>query len=435
MPAAPVRRVLLLDDEPAVLGVLADYLVAPGIEIVTCREIEAAEAILEHHRFDVVVTDLRVSELGGLEGIRLIRYVSTHFPETTVLAMSGYVNDDVHALGRAVGAVAVLEKPIDLRRLRRYVHGEQGLPPAEGEGVVSEVDLLDDFLSTGAISSLLQPIVDIPLPGAAGGPPFVAHGFESLARAPKTTPLRNPEILFAYASRKERLFETDLLCIKAALQEAKKLGLRGAKLFINTQPRSLTSPEFAPVVADLVAAAGFKNSEIVFELTEQQTIVNPKAFANTLGKLRAQGFQCALDDYGVGFANLRLVQDLRPEYLKLSGYFCRDIHLDPFKQLIVRSTGDMCRVLGIPIILESVETAEELDVVKSLGIQFGQGYYFARPAPADDYLKGDRFRWGDGVESVRSQEIAVAAAQAEKQLEKKQPAPVPAPAEISVEKK
>ena len=123
-----MRRVLLLDDEPAVLGVLADYLVAPGLEITTCREIEAAEAILDHHRFDVVVTDLRVSELGGLEGMRLIRYVSTHFPETVVLAMSGYVNDDVHALGRAVGAVAVLETPIDLRRLRRYVHGENGLP-------------------------------------------------------------------------------------------------------------------------------------------------------------------------------------------------------------------------------------------------------------------------------------------------------------------
>ena len=394
-----MRRVLLLDDEPAVLGVLADYLVAPGIEIVTCREIEAAEAILEHHRFDVVVTDLRVSELGGLEGIRLIRYVSTHFPETTVLAMSGYVNDDVHALGRAVGAVAVLEKPIDLRRLRRYVHGEQGLPPAEGEGSVSEVDLLDDFLATGAISAVLQPIVDIPS-AQGSGTHFVAHGFESLARAPKTSPLRNPEILFAYASRKERLFETDLLCIKAALSEGRKLGLRGAKLFINTQPRSLTSPEFAPVVADLVAAAGFKNSDIVFELTEQQTIVNPTAFANTLGKLRAQGFQCALDDYGVGFANLRLVQDLRPEYLKLSGYFCRDLHLDPFKQLIVRSTGDMCRLLGIPVILESVETAEELEVVKSLGIQYGQGYFFARPAPADDYLKTDRFQWGEGERTV-----------------------------------
>jgi EAL domain-containing protein (putative c-di-GMP-specific phosphodiesterase class I)/ActR/RegA family two-component response regulator len=384
-----MRRVLLLDDEPAVLSVLADYLQAPGLEIITCREIEAAEAVLEHHRFDVVVTDLRVSELGGLEGMRLIRWVSTHFPETTVLAMSGYVNDDVHALGRAVGAAAILEKPIDLRRLKRFVHGENGPPvDATGEGAVSEVDLLDDFLAAGAIRSVLQPIVDI----GAGGPPYRAHAWESLARAPATTPLRNPEILFAYASRKERLFETDLLCIRAALQEASKLKLQGrSKLFLNTQPRSMTNPAFADVVSDLIASAGFSERDIVFELTEQQTIVNPQAFAKTLSALRERGFQIALDDYGVGFANLRLVQDLRPEYLKLSGYFCRDVHKDPFKQMIVKSTGEMCRTLGIPVILENVETAEELEVVRALEIDFGQGYFFARPQPADSFLQGDRF--------------------------------------------
>ncbi len=385
-----MRRVLLLDDEPAVLSVLADYLQAPGLEIVTCREIEAAEAVLEHGRFDVVVTDLRVSELGGLEGMRLIRWVSTHFPETVVLAMSGYVNDDVHALGRAVGAQAVLEKPIDLRRLRRFVHGEHGLPTDATEGAVSELDLLDDFLATGAIRSVLQPIVHVAA-GGGGKDSFVAHAWESLARAPATTPLRNPEILFAYASRKERLWETDLLCIKAALREATKLRLQGrSRLFINTQPRSMTTPAFAPVITDLVAEAGFQNHEIVFELTEQQTIVNPQAFAKTLGRLRDQGFQIALDDYGVGFANLRLVQDLRPEYLKLSGYFCRDVHKDPFKQMIVKATGDMCRTLGIPVILESVETADELEVVRSLQIDYGQGYYFARPAPAEDHLKSNR---------------------------------------------
>lgn len=387
-----MRSVLLLDDEPAVLSVLSDYLACPGLEIITCREIEAAEAVLEHHRFDVVVTDLRVSELGGLEGMRLIRYVSTHFPETVVLAMSGYVNDDVHALGRAVGATAILEKPIDLRRLKHYVHGENGCVAEEGaeEGRVLEVELFDDFLAERSIRALLQPIIALD----GGGPPYVAHGYESLARAPMGTPLRNPEILFAYASRKERLFETDLLCIEAALAEAQKLRpiIQGSKLFINTQPRSMTNPEFAHVVADRVAEAGFKNEEIVFELTEQQTIVNPQAFASTLSKLRAQGFRIALDDYGVGFANLRLVQDLRPEYVKLSGYFCRDIHKDPYKQLIVRSTAELCERVGIPTILESVEYEEELEVVKTLGLTHAQGYYFARPATAEDLKEGGRFK-------------------------------------------
>ena len=387
-----MRSVLLLDDEPAVLSVLSDYLTAPGLEIITCREIEAAEAVLEHGRFDVVVTDLRVSELGGLEGMRLIRWVSTHFPETTVLAMSGYVNDDVHALGRAVGATAVLEKPIDLRRLRRYVHGEHGLPQVEGapEGRVMQVELLDDFLAQKAIQAFLQPIVTV----AGTVPPFEAHGFEALARAPAGTPLRNPEILFSYASRKERLFETDSLCILAAVQETRKQHeqFRGSKLFINTQPRSMTNPEFVRLVNDAVANAGFSNDEIVFELTEQQTIVNPQAFARTLQDLREAGFAVALDDYGVGFANLRLVQDLRPDYVKISGYFCRDIHIDKFKQHVVRSTAEMCDRVGIPTILESVETLDELEVVKSLGVTYAQGYFFARPAPSDELVVQNRFR-------------------------------------------
>ena len=278
-----VRRVLLLDDEPAVLGVLADYLVAPGMEIVTCREIEAAEAILEHHRFDVVVTDLRVSELGGLEGIRLIRYVSTHFPETTVLAMSGYVNDDVHALGRAVGAVAVLEKPMNLRRLRRYVHGEHGLPPTVGEGTVSEVELLEDFLAAGTVHSLLQPVVKL----EPGGAPYSFFGVECLARGPGTTLLGDPSIFLGYAARKEMLFEADMICIRSALTEARSLG-GPVTAFVNVQPRSMTNPEFTARLLDAVAVAGLDPASIVLELTEQQTIVNPRAFATTLGTLREQ---------------------------------------------------------------------------------------------------------------------------------------------------
>ncbi|MDP2344229.1 MAG: EAL domain-containing response regulator [Deltaproteobacteria bacterium] len=408
-----MRKVLLLDDEPAVLSVLADYLQAPGLEIVTCREIEAAEAILEHHRFDVVVTDLRVSELGGLEGMRLIRWVSTHFPETVVLAMSGYVNDDVHALGRAVGAAAILEKPIDLRRLKRYVHGENGMPQDGPDGTVAEVDLLDEFLKEGTIRSVLQPIVEIGPQDGSKSSPFVAHAWESLARAPATTPLRNPEILFAYAARKERLWETDLLCIKAALAEATRLKLqKRSRLFINTQPRSMTNPDFAKVIPELIAASGFQNEEIVFELTEQQTIVNPQAFAKTLGQLRDKGFQIALDDYGVGFANLRLVQDLRPEYLKLSGYFCRDVHKDPFKQMIVKATGEMCHTLGIPVILENVETADELEIVRSLKIDFGQGYFFAKPAPADEFASSERFVMGGALKPAAERAAALVEAQA-----------------------
>ena len=63
-------RVLILDDESMVLDMLAVCLRAPGVHLTTCQEIEAAEALLKGSRFDVVVADLSVSELGGLDGIR-----------------------------------------------------------------------------------------------------------------------------------------------------------------------------------------------------------------------------------------------------------------------------------------------------------------------------------------------------------------------------
>ena len=86
-----------------------------------------------------------------------------------------------------------------------------------------------------------------------------------------------------------------------------------------------------------------------------------------------------------------MVQDLKPEYIKLSGFFCKDIHNDEHKQTLVRSTAEMCQRVGIPVIIESVETEAELEVVKELGVTYGQGYHFARPAPAEDFVKNKDF--------------------------------------------
>lgn len=375
------RRVLLLDDEESVLGVLSDYLRSPFLEIVTCREIEAAEAILEYSHFDVVVTDLRVSELGGLEGIRLIRFVTSHFPGTIVLAMSGYVTEEVHAFGRAAGVTAVLEKPLDLPRLREWVCG--GLADNEDEGIeegpVATVQPLIEFLAADLVYSVYQPIVDLRAPG------LPIHGYEALARGPNDNPLRNPEILFAYATRKECLLDTDMLCIRSALRGAG--GLQPVRLFINVHPRSLTAPESSERIARAVINAGLQPQQVVLELTEHHAIVNPAAFRNSLEALRERGFGFALDDFGVGYANVRLLSEIRPQYIKLSGYFAYGVHTDPLRQKLIRSMVSMADDLGIPTICEGIEDEDDHQVVARLGSPFGQGYHYARPAKAADLIQ------------------------------------------------
>src|ERR1700730_10784924 len=108
-----------------VLDLLEVSLRAPGVELTTCREIEAAEALIKFSRFEVVIADLSVSELGGLDGIRLIRFVTTHFPATVTYVLSGHVDEAIRELCKMLGVTAVLEKPGGLAELRSLVLGSR----------------------------------------------------------------------------------------------------------------------------------------------------------------------------------------------------------------------------------------------------------------------------------------------------------------------
>jgi EAL domain-containing protein (putative c-di-GMP-specific phosphodiesterase class I) len=364
-----------------VVDMLAACLRRPGIHLTTCLEIEAALALLSSYRFDVVVTDLSVSQLGGLEGMRLIRFVTTNFPDTGVYVLSGYVDEGVRSLCSMLGVTAVLEKPEGLSQLRSLLlerrdamAASEAAPDEANE--VQQVELLEEFLATNTIRAVLQPVVKL----RDGAAPFEVFGVEGLARGPTSSVLGSPSFLLAYAARKELLFEADMICIRAALVEVCQL-TSPVTSFLNVQPRSLTNPEFTTRLCDAVHAAGLEERSIVLELTEQQTIVNPRAFAATLQRLRESGFRIALDDFGEGSSNLNLFQDLHPDFLKISGTFCRGLAHDPFKQIIVQSTAEMAARAGTATIMEAVETAEDAQALRLLGIDYAQGYFFLKPLP------------------------------------------------------
>ena len=393
-------RVLILDDESIVVDTLAAYLRLPGIELTTCMETEAAEALLRCFRFDVVITDLSVSHLGGLDGMRLVRFVTANFPDTAVYVLSGYVDQAVRDLCAVMGVTGVLEKSEGLARLRRYLLERRAVligPGAtpEGDGEVQQVELLEEFMATNPIRAVLQPVVKL----REGSPRFEVFGVESLARGPSRSLLGNPAVFLAYAAQKELLFEADMICIRAALTEVNQLGNR-VTTFLNVQPRSLTNPEFASRLCEAVRTAGMAEKEIVLELTEQQTIVNPSAFAATLQRLRERGFRIALDDFGEGSSNLNLFQDLHPDFLKISGTFCRGLAHDPFKQIIVQSTAEMAARAGTATVMEAVETAEDAEVLRHLGIDYAQGFFFQRPLPGRELA--ELLRAGEAAESRAS---------------------------------
>ncbi len=106
------RRLLLIDDEPAILISFKKLLQSPGVTVDTAENIECARELIEEQFYDGVVADLRLSGISGEEGLEIIRLVKERHPETQVILMTAYGNHDVMKRAYRLGAVVYLEKPV-----------------------------------------------------------------------------------------------------------------------------------------------------------------------------------------------------------------------------------------------------------------------------------------------------------------------------------
>ena len=123
---------------------------------------------------------------------------------------------------------------------------------------------------------------------------------------------------------------------------------------------------------------GFPLDRIIFEFTEDEEI-DANHILNILRSYRAMGFKTAIDDFGAGFAGLGLLSKFQPDIVKLDMVLIRDIDTDPVKRTIVRNTLNMLRDLDIEPVCEGIETIDEHNVLRDLGVSLMQGYLLAKP--------------------------------------------------------
>jgi EAL domain-containing protein (putative c-di-GMP-specific phosphodiesterase class I) len=224
---------------------------------------------------------------------------------------------------------------------------------------------LDAVIADQSIAIYHQPIVDL------------IHGdrlgVECLARFPDAA-LRGPDRWFDEAAEVGRGAELELLAVRSALETAKSLPAE-TYLSINASPVTLLSGELEPMLA------GFDRSKLVVEVTEHQQVEDFGSLRSALERL-APHARIAIDDVGAGYAGLRHLVDLGPDLLKLDMSLTRDIHRDPARRALTAAMVRFGEEIGARLIAEGVELAEEQAVLADLGVHYGQGYHFGRPAPA-----------------------------------------------------
>jgi EAL domain-containing protein (putative c-di-GMP-specific phosphodiesterase class I) len=180
----------------------------------------------------------------------------------------------------------------------------------------------------------------------------------------------------------ENRYRFDQLCRVKAIEAAGRLfGGEDLRLSINFMPNAVYEPA-ACFRTSLEAArrVGFPTARIMFEFTEDERIRDARHIRRIVSEYKRLGFITALDDFGAGYAGLKLLAEFQPDLLKIDMALLRGIDASPARQAIVAGLANIAQSLDTTVIAEGVETEREFTMLRATGIRLYQGYLFAKPA-------------------------------------------------------
>jgi diguanylate cyclase (GGDEF)-like protein len=166
---------------------------------------------------------------------------------------------------------------------------------------------------------------------------------------------------------------------------------RDLKLSLNVSVRSLLDRNFTREIQRLLTLHGVSGDSLRLEITESSLMVDPGVAKRVMGELSDIGVSFAIDDFGTGYSSLAYLSDLPVRELKIDRSFVLAMHSDERNQIIVRSTIELARNLGLRTVAEGIENVGTLDQVRELGCELAQGFFISRPMPALELV-----RWWDG---------------------------------------
>jgi EAL domain-containing protein (putative c-di-GMP-specific phosphodiesterase class I) len=369
-------RVLVVDDEEALLRLIGRMLTTAGYEVATAADGGRAAELLTGATFDAVLSDIDMPRMNGIQLLQAVRQRDLDVP---VVLMTG--NPDVKTAVQAVahGALQYLIKPVNmeelgaavaravrLNKMAKLKRDALALVSEGGLGVGDRLALEASF--ERALDTLwiaYQPIVRVV--------DRSLFGYEGLLRSEEKA-LPHPGAILDAAERLGRLDDLGRK-IRAAACIPVPQAPPEAVFFINLHARDLMDADLLSGKSPLSAIA----NRVVLEITERASLDEVKDVRGTIAALRNMGFRIAIDDLGAGYAGLTSFATLEPEFAKLDMSLVRDVDRSPTKEKLIRSMTLLCKELGIMVVAEGVETAQEREALVALGCDLLQGYLHAKP--------------------------------------------------------
>ncbi len=246
----------------------------------------------------------------------------------------------------------------------------------------STVEMLRMALNEGRVVPYFQPIVDCKTDNIVA--------YEVLARLHTLDGKIQPATEFVDSIEKHGLSQLfNQTIIEQALRKQKAAQSNGiyVSLFINLSTQTIYNHNLLDYAQNLCLELDISPNNIIFEILEHEAIIDIDIMKKTLNHLNSLGFYFALDDFGTGYNSFHYLRELPFKYVKLDGSFVKGIIDTKVNYTLVKNIVHLCRELGIKTVAEYVESEEILNAVKSLGVDYAQGYYTGMPQ--DYYLENN----------------------------------------------
>jgi diguanylate cyclase (GGDEF)-like protein len=212
-------------------------------------------------------------------------------------------------------------------------------------------------------------------------------GFEVLMRIKFNGRFLSAGEFVDVAERIGAMQKLDLLLIEKVFENYKLFENKFPPfIFINMVPENATE-EFAEKVRALADKYSVPTTNVIFEITERKAIEDIMRVVSFVRELKDEGFRFAIDDFGSGYSSFYYLKYLPVDFLKIEGEFIKTLPNLPTDRVFIEGIVNVAKKMGIKTIAEFVENEEVLKVVKDLGIDYAQGYYFGKPEPLEEKLK------------------------------------------------
>jgi EAL domain-containing protein (putative c-di-GMP-specific phosphodiesterase class I)/CheY-like chemotaxis protein len=345
---------------------------------------------------DIIISDL---DMPGMDGLEFMRHVGeAHIPVSIILAsaMESVLLDSVETMTRAYGVkiLGVIQKPITPEKLAALIKLHL---PAQANPNLTQTDALSftiEEIVQGIRNDEFEPFFQPKVELASGR----IKGAEALAR------WRHPQkgIVGPYAfvgllEEHDHIDKLTWLMLSKAVdfccEWRTKSGL-DVSVSVNVSAKSLTDMNFADRVTELVKCKSLDCRNIILEVTESAATTDIGHSLETLSRLRMKGFGLSIDDYGTGYSSLQQLARIAFTEIKLDQSFIKSATTQQAARIILQSSIDMAKKLGIVTVAEGIETENDWDLLRELGCDLAQGYLIAKPLEASEFLTWARDRTG-----------------------------------------